>query len=151
MPTTMNNVALNAACATRSTHAAKVVAGVQAPNRTMSRPSWLTVPNAGRSFKSCWRSARRPPSRNVQHPTVNTTGRHTPNAAKDGARRPTRNTPAVTIVAECRYALTGVGAAMAPGSHAWYGYWADLVHAPTSSSKMATVTAVLGAGGRATS
>ena len=33
-------------------------------------------------------------------------------------------------MAECRYALTGVGATIAPGSQPWNGYWADLVKAP---------------------
>jgi hypothetical protein len=42
--------------------------------------------------------------------------------------------PAFTIVAECRYALTGVGAAMALGSQKWNGTCADLVKAPASTS-----------------
>ena len=40
-------------------------------------------------------------------------------------------TPALTIVAECRYALTGVGAAIAPGSQTWNGNCADFVAAAT--------------------
>ncbi len=45
-----------------------------------------------------------------------------------------RNTPAFTMVAEWRYALTGVGAAMAWGSQKWNGTCADLVNAPSSTS-----------------
>ena len=51
--------------------------------------------------------------------------------------------------AACRYALTGVGAAIAPGSQKWNGINADLVSAPTSSSATATATAGP-AGGAAT-
>src|SRR6478752_4362531 len=46
------------------------------------------------------------------------------------------------MVAECRYALTGVGAVIAPGSQAWNGYCADLVNAPMRISTSATVTVV---------
>ena len=40
-----------------------------------------------------------------------------------------RYTPAFTIVAEWRYALTGVGASIAFGSQKWNGTWADFVNA----------------------
>ena len=55
--------------------------------------------------------------------------------------------PALTIAAACRYALTGVGAAMAPGSQKWNGTMADLVSAPISSrtTAMSTYTPVGGA------
>ena len=45
--------------------------------------------------------------------------------------------PALTIAAACRYALTGVGAAIAPGSQKWNGTMADLLSAPISSSTIA--------------
>lgn len=51
-----------------------------------------------------------------------------------GASRPSRKIPAFTIVAEWRKALAGVGAAIAPGSQAWKGTWADFVIAPTRTS-----------------
>ena len=38
--------------------------------------------------------------------------------------------------------LTGVGAAIAPGSHEWNGTCADFVNAPRRISTMDTVTAV---------
>ena len=72
---------------------------------------------------------------------MTTTGRHRSRSANAGARRATRYTPALTIVAECRYALTGVGATIAPGSQAWNGICADLVNAPSRISTRATVTA----------
>src|SRR5690606_36267710 len=72
---------------------------------------------------------------------VSTIGRHTACSAKAGAQRATRYTPALTIVAECRYALTGVGATIAPGSHEWNGYCADLLAAPTSTRTRPALTA----------
>lgn len=41
--------------------------------------------------------------------------------------------PAFTIAAACRYALTGVEAAMASGSQKWKGNWADFVMAATAT------------------
>ncbi len=55
-----------------------------------------------------------------------------------GARRATRKTPAFTMAAACRYADTGVGAAMAAGSQKWKGAWADFVRAPISTRATAT-------------
>ena len=66
-----------------------------------------------------------------------------------GARRATRKMPALTIAAACRYALTGVGAAIAPGSQKWNGKMADLLNAPIRISTIAMVTDVP-AGGSAT-
>ena len=58
---------------------------------------------------------------------------------KAGAMTATRITPAFTMVAECRYALTGVGAAIAPGSHTWNGACADFVAAAIRMSTAAAV------------
>jgi hypothetical protein len=57
----------------------------------------------------------------------------------------------LTIVAECRYALTGVGAAIAAGSQAWKGNCADFVNAPSRISTRATVTSGPPGAGRAAS
>ena len=51
-----------------------------------------------------------------------------------GLMAATRKTPALTIAAECRYALTGVGAVIAPGSQKCSGAMADLLIAPTITS-----------------
>ena len=57
--------------------------------------------------------------------------------------------PAFTIAAACRYALTGVGAAMAPGSQKWKGKIADLLSAPTSRrTSAASTTGPVGATAR---
>ena len=45
--------------------------------------------------------------------------------------------PAVTIVAACMRAETGVGPAMASGSHTWNGNWALLPIAPMNSARPA--------------
>jgi hypothetical protein len=55
-------------------------------------------------------------------------------APRIGVIRASRYTPAFTIVAECRYALTGVGAAIAFGSQKWKGTCADLVKAASRVS-----------------
>ena len=44
MPTTMNSAALNTAWDMRITMPAVVIAGLPAPNSTIMKPSWLTVP-----------------------------------------------------------------------------------------------------------
>ena len=54
----------------------------------------------------------------------------------------TSTTPAFTMVAAWRYALTGVGATIAPGSHGWNGTWADLVAAAIITSTAPAVAAV---------
>lgn len=101
-PTTMNSGALNRAWAMINTTPASVASGRPAPNITIKKPSWLTVPNASSRLRSVWRSARAPPVIIVISATVNTTGRQNPTSAKGGANRATRYTPAFTIVAECR-------------------------------------------------
>ena len=63
-------------------------------------------------------------------------------SANPGAIRPMRKMPALTIAAACRYALTGVGAAMAAGSQKWNGKIADFEIAPASTS----ITAVVASG-----
>src|SRR5512136_608177 len=63
-------------------------------------------------------------------------------AALDGAKpkrtaeRATRYTPAVTIVAAWIRAETGVGPAMASGSHMYNGNWADLPVTPSSMNRV---------------
>src|SRR6476661_9616655 len=59
--------------------------------------------------------------------------------------------PALTIAAAWRYALTGVGAAMAPGSQKWNGTSADFDRAPTSRSTTAVTVTTSSGGGSASS
>ena len=102
MPATMKAAALKAPWASSMTQPAVSAAGVPQPNTAIISPSWLIVPKARSSLRSCWRIARRPPPIIVTTPTVTTTGRHRSRSTNAGARRATRYTPALTIVAECR-------------------------------------------------
>ena len=88
------------------------------------------------------RNARQPPSNMVVTPARTTHQRHTPVSLKIGAVRANNTMPALTMVAECKYALTGVGAAIAPGNQKWNGNCADLVNAPSNSIEAATLAIV---------
>ena len=136
-PTTMNSAALNMACAHSRASPASIRSLPPAPTITVIKPNWLTVPNARISFRSYSRTARQPASSTVSTPSVTTIGRHGGASAKPGVIRAIRYTPALTIAAACRYALTGVGAAIAPGSQKCSGTMADFASAPTRISTMA--------------
>ena len=70
----------------------------------------------------------------VPMPTVTSSAFHTATSWKIGENRMSRKMPALTTAAACRYALTGVMAAMASGSQKWNGNWADLVNAATATA-----------------
>ncbi|MNE77955.1 hypothetical protein D3C80_1743170 [compost metagenome] len=53
---------------------------------------------------------------------------------KIGEKRASRYIPAFTMVAECKYADTGVGAFIAPGNQKWKGNCADFVMAPSATN-----------------
>jgi hypothetical protein len=72
-------------------------------------------------LRSTWRNARRPAAVIVTSPTPTTTGRHIGSSLNAGANRATTTIPALTMVAECRNALTAVGAVMAAGNQEWNG------------------------------
>src|SRR5687767_10141611 len=55
---------------------------------------------------------------------------------KTGVNLASRYMPALTMVAECRYVETGVGAFMAPGNQKCSGYWADLENAAINRQTM---------------
>ena len=57
--------------------------------------------------------------------------------------RAIKYTPAVTMVAACSKALTGVGPAIASGNQVCSGSWADLPSAPTSNSALTMVAVEL--------
>ena len=81
------------------------------------------------------------PQNIVRRPTVAPSGNQMSTSRSTGPVSASKTMPAFTIVAEWRYALTGVGAAMAPGSQTWNGTWADLVAAAMISSTTASVAA----------
>src|SRR3982751_1382353 len=72
-------------------------------------------------------------------PTVATTAIAAGERRNSGFDRTTMYTPAVTIVAAWMRAETGVGPAIASGSHTYSGTCADLPHAPTNSSRQIAV------------
>src|SRR5947208_14282229 len=71
-----------------------------------------------------------------------TVGNHEYDTASSGLTRVIRYTPEVTIVAAWMSADTGVGPAMASGSHTYSGSCADLPHAPTNRSSAIAVAVV---------
>ncbi len=73
----------------------------------------------------------------VARPAPPTSQNHGSVPPMTGHSRASRKTPAFTMVAECRYDDTGVGAAMALGSQKWNGNCALLVNAPSSTSTSA--------------
>ena len=89
-PTDMNSVALNTAWARTSTQPAVADSAVPMPNSTNMKPSWLIVPKASSSLRSCWRRARNPPNSIDTAPIVTTAGRQNPTPTKAGAKRATR-------------------------------------------------------------
>lgn len=125
-----------------SARAASIVARVPIDATVMMNPNWLTVPYAMISLRSFWRRAIQPPIIMVKRPSGMMIGCHALVALKVGASRATRNTPALTIAAECRKEETGVGAAIAPGSQKWKGAIADLESAPMTSRIAAVEIAV---------
>ncbi len=142
-PTVMNRADLNTAWATSMTTPAAVTAPSPNPKSRKSSPSCDTVPWASERLASVARSAETPPVSMVMPPTSTIAGRHHANATKSGAKRATITTPAFTIVAECRYAVTGVGAAIAPGNQNWNGNCADFDIAPTRTRTAPTCAVVV--------
>ena len=90
MPTTMNNDALNNACATSIAMPAMATFASPMPTSTAMKPSWDTVPNARMSLRSSSRSERHPPSTIVTRPSPTTAICQLIVTEKAGARRAMR-------------------------------------------------------------
>ena len=86
---------------------------------------------------SSLRSATTAPTSMVSIPTTLSVVAQSGVPLSAGCSRASRNTPALTMVAECRKALAGVGACMALGSQKWKGNCADLVKQPRQISSSA--------------
>ena len=76
-------------------------------------------------------------------PTRATASRASGESARIGLDRTSRYTPAVTMVAAWISADTGVGPSIASSSQDCSGTWADLPHAPSSSSSPSAVATPL--------
>ena len=90
---------------------------------------------------SNWAIAHVAANNAVATPTTRTTVSATPESSNSTCERTTRYTPAVTIVAAWISAETGVGPAIASGSHTCSGSCADFPIAPANSSSAITVAA----------
>src|SRR5699024_10492545 len=86
------------------------------PRSDMMSPSCETVEKASTAFRSSCLTALNAAHTSVMRPTSKILQTHNSEKANNGVNLATRYRPALTIVAECRYALTGVGASMASGS-----------------------------------
>lgn len=122
-PAAINNVDLNKACIIKWR---KANSSLPSPKITNINPSWLSVDKAITFLRSVSKLATQPAASIVIRPIVKATeGRVV--IFIIGINRIMIKTPAVTRVEECTKAETGVGAAIAAGSHAEKGIWALLV------------------------
>ncbi|CAM3982753.1 hypothetical protein DEMA109039_02440 [Deinococcus marmoris] len=139
MPTTKNSAALKAAWLSRWVVAAKRPSASASPYSAISRPSCDTVEKASSALRSVCFSARHDPQNIVATPSGTIIPLHRALLPKISPNLATSTTPALTIVAECRKAETGVGASIAVGSHRWKGSCALLVKAASSVSSSAGI------------
>src|SRR6266567_3803494 len=103
-----------------------------------------TVEYASTRLMSSWTMASRAAMTMVMEP-ITATKVSTPDGANTNTEnsRPTRYTPAATMVAAWISADTGVGPAMASGSQVCSGNWPDFPIAPQNSSTAPSVMAPL--------
>ena len=141
-PTSMNSPDLNSACASVCRAAAARAAGVPMPIVATIQPSCETVEYAMSCLRSVFCRAKTAPITAVPMPAVTSSAVHAGVPAKAGEKRMSRKMPALTTAAACRYALTGVAAAIASGSQKWNGHWAALVIAATATSTPTTAVNV---------
>jgi hypothetical protein len=84
---------------------------------------------------SYWKRATNPEKKVVMLPKRKIKFKMLSENSKKKEHRIIRKTPAVTIVAACNKALTGVGPSIASGSHVWKPICADLPMLPTKRKK----------------
>lgn len=124
MPAQRNSKALKSAWVSRWK---KARSGRPIPSLAIITPSCLSVERAIIFFKSHSVIALRPAISIVVVATKRRVGQNSFHSFRNGKNRMSRKTPAVTKVEECTSAETGVGAAMAAGSHLENGIWALFV------------------------
>ena len=101
-PAAMNSAALNVAWLMMWKTAATAASGLSSASSSVIRPRWLIVEYASSPFRSRWNIAAYAPSTSVQAPAAPTIQNHSGVPARTSQKRASRNTPAFTIVAECR-------------------------------------------------
>src|SRR6185369_1209726 len=102
---------------------------------------WEIVEYARTFLMSYWRSPIVAANNAVSAPMPAVSNPVNGARAKSTPVRATRYTPAVTIVAAWMRADTGVGPAMASGSHTYSGICADLPQHPSSKNRVIAVAA----------
>lgn len=102
-------------------------------------PSWLVVDSAMIFLMSRWVVAAAAANAVVVAPSIKQQVIIVLLLCRIGCSRISRNTPATTIVLECRRAETGVGPSMAEGSHGWRLNCADFPVAAANSPIMGMV------------
>ena len=101
-PVAMKSDALNVAWFMMWNTAATAPKGLFRPSSSVMRPRWLMVEYASTPFRSVWNMAAYAPSSSVHRPAPPTIQNHISVPDSTGHRRASRNTPAFTMVAECR-------------------------------------------------
>ena len=98
----MNSEALKVAWLTMWKIAATAPSVLPRPSSMVMRPRWLIVEYASTAFRSCWNTAEAAPSSRLARPAPPMIQNHASVPASTGHSRSSRNTPAFTMVAECR-------------------------------------------------
>src|SRR5690606_10879910 len=133
-PAVRNSSALNAAWASRWNRAVSGAATATAANMN---PTWLIVDHARTPLTSAAAKAHSPAPTMPTAATTATTSRSS--SGQTGRSLVSTYAPAATMVAAWMRALTGVGPAIAGGSHTWRGNCADF---PTQPNRISSIDAV---------
>ena len=130
--------------------AAQTASGVPTPAQATIRPRLAMVEYASTRLALVCEMAMNEQSANVMPPTstvmmAGTDASSPPCGAKEpaymtGESLTSKNTPALTMVEECRSAEVGVGATMAPRSHVWKGICAAFVSPASASAVTGSAT-----------
>ena len=150
VPTHKNSRLLAMAWNRMRKSAAHTASGVPTPAQAVIRPRLAMVEYASTRLALVCETAMNEHSANVRPPTRMTmrpgvAAKNPPwadmvPAYMTGASFTSRNTPAFTMVEECRSALVGVGATMAPRSHVWKGICAAFVRPANASAHTGSAT-----------
>ncbi len=109
-------------------------------------PTWLIVDQARTPLTSAAAKAQSPAPTMPRAATTATTRRSS--AGQTGRSRVSTYAPAATMVAAWMSALTGVGPAIAGGSHTWSGNCADF---PTQPNRISSIEAAAAPGATSSS
>ncbi len=102
MPAAMKSDALKVAWFMMWKTAATAAIGLFMPSSSVISPRWLMVEYASSPLRSLWNIAAYAPSISVMAPVPPTSQNHSSVPENTGQSRAIRNTPALTMVAECR-------------------------------------------------